>query len=297
MIVVYIIILLLAVWLSVICRLIVLHPFATVYYAIKDVYLYFKYHKYDYLDAGVLNCYSAHFGGGKTLSIVHVIVLLYNRFNNKQVYDREQKRMVTQRVHIISNATLKTVPFEPLVSLSQVVCQAYMNKKIDAQNKTRTVILVLLDEASSQLNSRNFKTNIDPDFLNTLITSRHYHISFFYSSQKFKLTDALLRSVSQKVINCKKVWRFMVQNEYDADEIEYASNPNLVRPIYRTGFFIKDKDYNAYDTLAVVDKLKKSVDEGDMMSEKEILEARGQLNPDNDAITNRSLRMKMRKRR
>jgi len=89
----------------------------------------------------------------------------------------------------------------------------------------------------------------------------------------------------------------MVQNEYDADEIEYASNPCLVRPIYRTGFFIKDKDYNAYNTLAVVDNLKKSVDEGDMMTEKEILEARGQLNPDNDAITNRSLRMKMRKRR
>ena len=151
---------------------------------------------------------------------------------------------------------------------------------------------MVLDEASAQLNSRNFKTNIDASFLNTLITSRHYHISFMYSSQKFKLTDALMRSVTQKCINCEKVWRFLVQNEYDADEVEYASNPTLIKPRKRTGFLIKDKDYNAYDTLAVVDKLKKSVDDGDMMSEQEILQMRGEINPDNDQITHRSRRLK-----
>ena len=205
--------------------------------------------------------------------------------------------MVLQKIHIISNVAFKDIPYEPLESLSQVVCCAYRNKKIDIQNNTRTVVLVVLDEASSQLNSRNFKSNIDPEFLNTLITTRHYHMSFYYTSQKFKLVDALMRSVTQTCINCKKVWRFMVQNYYDADEVEYASNPTLIKPIRRTGFFIKDKDYNAYDTLAVVDKLKKSVKDGDMMSEQEILEMRGQLNPDNDAITNRSWKMRMRKRR
>ena len=59
-----------------------------------------------------------------------------------------------------------------------------------------------------------------------------------------------------------------------------------------TGFLIKDKDYNAYDTLAVVDKLKKSVDDGDMMSEEEILQMRGDMNPDNDQIIHRSWRLK-----
>ena len=99
---------------------------------------------------------------------------------------------------------------------------AYRNKNIDNEMNTRTVVLVLLDEASVQLNSRAFKTNIDPIFLNTLLTSRHYHISFLYSSQKFKLTDALMRSVTQKCINCHKVWRFMVQDVYDADEIDFS---------------------------------------------------------------------------
>ena len=84
----------------------------------------------------------------------------------------------------------------------------------------------------------------------------------------------------------------MVQNEYDADEVEYASNPTLIKPRKRTGFLVKDKDYAAYDTLAVVDKLKKSVDDGDMMSEQEILQMRGEMNPDNDQIMHRSRRLK-----
>lgn len=51
------------------------------------------------------------------------------------------------------------------------------------------------------------------------------------------------------------------------------------------------------DTLATVDNLNKSVKEGDMLTEKEILEMRGELNPNNDAVTNRSFKHKMRKRR
>lgn len=283
-------------WCSVIARLIFLHPFKTVYNGVKDLYFYFRHKQYNYYDAGVLNCYCAHFGGGKTLSIVHYVTSLFLHFNNKKVWDRGRKMFVTQKIHIISNVDLKSVPFEPLVSLSQVVACAYNNKKIDDEMNTRTVVLVLLDEASVQLNSRSFKTNIDPIFLNTLLTSRHYHISFLYSSQKFKLTDALMRSVTQSCINCNKVWRFMVQDVFDADEMEYASDPTMVRPRRRTGFFVTDKDYAAYDTLACVDKLKKNIEEGDMMSESEILAMRGEMNPDNDNITHRSRRLKRRQK-
>lgn len=279
-------------WYSVIVRLIVLHPFKTVYYGARDLYFYFKHKQYNEYTAGVLNCYCAHFGGGKTLSIVHYVTLLFKRYNNKKVWDRGRKRFVLQKIHIISNVDLKSCPYEPLQSLSQVVACAYNNKKIDDEENTRTVVIVLLDEASVQLNSRSFKTNIDPIFLNTLLTSRHYHISFLYSSQKFKLTDALMRSVTQKCINCKKVWRFMVQEEYDADEIEYASDPTMVKPRRRTGFFVRDFDYNSYDTLACVDKLKKSVDENDMMTPEEILAMRGEINPNNDNVGHMSHRLK-----
>lgn len=279
-------------WYSVIARLIVLHPVKTICYGVRDLYFFFIHKQYNEYIAGVLNCYCAHFGGGKTLSIVHYVTLLFKRYNNKKVWDRGRKRFVLQKIHIISNVDLKSCPYEPLQSLSQVVACAYNNKKIDDEENTRTVVIVLLDEASVQLNSRSFKTNIDPIFLNTLLTSRHYHISFLYSSQKFKLTDALMRSVTQNCINCKKIWRFMVQSVYDADEIEYASDPTMVKPRRRTGFFVRDFDYNSYDTLACVDKLKKSVDENDMMTPEEILAMRGEINPNNDNIGHMSHRLK-----
>lgn len=272
-------------------RVVVLHPIDTVKYAVKDTYYYFKHHKYDYYDAGLLNCYFAHFGRGKTLSVVHYVRTVYNRYNNKRVWDVGKRKFVLQKIHIISNVHLNDVPYEELVSLSQVVCCAWRNKKIDEENDTRTVVMVLLDEASSQLNSRNFKTNIDPDFLNTLITSRHFHMSLLYTSQKFHLVDALLRSVTQNGISCNKIWRIMVQEFYSADELEYASDKSLVKPIKRVGWFIKDSDYHAYDTLATVEKLKKSVDSNEMMTEEEILSLRGKLNPDNDAIVSGSRKL------
>lgn len=273
-------------------RIFVRHPFLTMYYAVMDVYFWFKYHKYDIYDGGLLYCYFAHFGGGKTLSIVEYACWLFNRYNNKRVYDVKRKEWVLQKVHIISNVHLNSVPYEELCSLSQVVCCAWRNKKIDKENGTRTIVFVLLDEASSQLNSRNFKSNIDPDFLNTLITSRHFLMSLFYTSQKFKLVDALLRSVTQTCVSCRKEWRFMIQEYYDADELELATHHSLIQPIKRTGFFVTDKHYNAYDTLATVDKLKKAVDAGEMMTEEQILQMRGALNPDNDAIQNPSRKLR-----
>lgn len=284
-------------YISIPFRLVVLHPVAFLYYAVTDTYFYFKHKKWHLLDGGVLNCYGAHFGGGKTLSMAHFITRLYEKKNNKKVWDRGRKKFVTQKIHIISNFDLKLVPYEKLESLSQVLACAKYNKQIDEENNTRTVTMVLIDEASVQLNSRNFKSNIDANFLNTLLTCRHYHISLWYSSQKFKLTDALMRSVTQRYIECQKIWRFMCLKEYNADEIEYASDPTMVKPLRNYGFFIKDRDYASYDTLACVEALERSAREGDMMSEKEILEMRGQLNPDNDAVTNRSFKLKSRKKR
>lgn len=281
---------------SVVARLIILHPFATTKFAVKDFFSWVIHHGWDNLEAGKLNAYIAEFGGGKTLSIVHDVVKKYNRYNNRQVWDRGRHKFVMQKIHVISNVDFKCIPYEPLVSLSQVVQCSYHNHNIDILNDTKTVVLVVLDEASVQLNSRSFKTNIDPLFLNTLLTSRHYHISIYYSTQKFNLTDKLLRDVTQRVIECKKVWRFMVHQIYNADDIEYASDPTMVKPIIRTGFFIFDKDYSAYDTLACVDNLKKSVDQHDMLSPEEIMALRGQINPDNDCVNHRSRRLKKRQR-
>lgn len=296
--IIVIFILILACMLSVQVRLAIRHPIKTVCNMIVDTYQYFHDRKYDRYDGGQLNCYCAHFGGGKTLSATHYVRFLYERYNNKKIYDRQRKKWVLQKVLVLSNVDLLGIEhFEKLENLQQIVDCAKSNKKFDDEHDTRTCVIVLLDEASSILNSRNFKTNIDANFLSTLITSRHFHMSIYYTSQKFKLSDALLRSVTQRVIWCDKHWRFMVQNFYDADEMEYATNPELVKPFRRKGFFITNKDYNNYDTLATVEQLDKDTRNGKMMTSEEILALRGDFYGDNDSITTPSRKMKkMRKR-
>ena len=73
-------------WLSVIARIICLHPINTILYAVKDFYFWVKHKGYNFYEAGLLNCYCAHFGGGKTLSIVHYVTVIFNKYNNKMVW-------------------------------------------------------------------------------------------------------------------------------------------------------------------------------------------------------------------
>lgn len=284
--------------LSVQVRLAVLHPLKTLGYAGMDTYCYIHDRQYDIYNGGDLCAYTAHFGGGKTLSLTQYVVMLYERYNNKRVYDRKRKKWVLQKVLILSNVELIGVEyFEKLESLKQIVECANRNKEIDEKNDTRTCVIVLLDEASSELNSRSFKSNIDANFLNALITSRHYHMSFYYSTQKFHLCDKLLRDVTQTVIWCDKHWRFLVQHYFVADEMEYATNPTLVQPYRRTGFFVTNKHYNSYDTLATVERLERSTTNGDMMSEAEILAMRGNFYGDNDNIMNPSRKLRRQRKR
>lgn len=256
-------------------RIAVMHPVMDVFYFFRDLWFFFVHKQYNECVTGEMVCFAGLFGKGKTLSAVHYVTDLYRQYNNKPVWNPKMKCFVTQHVHIISNVKLTGVDhYEHLESLVQVVSEAYANKRLDEENGTRTVLLVLIDEASVQLNSRSFKNNINADFLNTLLTSRHYHMSMFYTSQRFSLTDKLLRDVTQTVYECNKVWRFMGQSVYDAYQLENAGNPELVKPIRKGGFFVRNRDYNAYDTLAVVDNLKKSFDASDFLSDEEILTLR-----------------------
>lgn len=255
---------------SVCFRVAVTHPFKTVKNAIVDFIKYLRYKRWNECKTGELVCYVGLFGKGKTLSAVHYICQLYKKYNDKRIYDFSRHKWVTQKIHIISNVEL-AIPYEKFATLKQIVRVADRMREIDAYNDTLTVTLVLGDEFSVQLNSRSFKTNIDPLFLNTLLTCRHHHISLIYTSQRFNHVDALLRQVTSYVVSCNKCWRFMVHGEYDAYELENASDPTMIQPRKRYGWFVNDSDYAAYDTLACVDNLSKSCMEGDMITEEQIL--------------------------
>ena len=276
---------------SVCVRVIVTHPISSVRYCVIDLYKYFRYRCWNICATGTISCYVGLFGKGKTLSAVHKVVSLYKRYNDKKIFDFNRKRWVTQKIHIISNVSL-AIPYEDFVSLSQIVAVADRMRSLDEQNDTRTCTIVLGDEFSVQLNSRSFKSNIDPLFLNTLLTCRHHHISLIYTSQRFNHVDALLRQVTSYVYTCSKVWRIMVHEQYDAFDLENASDPTLIKPKRRFGWFIKDAAFNAYDTLACVGNLAKSCKEGDMLSEEQILDLQRN-NPVNiDGIVNPSRKLK-----
>lgn len=251
-------------------RCVLCHPTLTVRYGVTDLYYWFKLNKRNLYRTGELLAFVGLFGRGKTLSAVHKVVSAYNEYDGLPVWCVRRRKMVTQRIHIISNVSL-AVPYEDFKSLEQIVLVADRMRDYDDLHDTLTITLVLGDEFSVQMNSREFKKNIDPLFLNTLLTCRHHHISLYYTAQRFMQVDALLRQVTSAVIDCDKTWRLQGNNVYDAWEMENATNTMLLTPIARRCWFVRDEDYNAYDTLACVGNLKKSMQAGDMLTEEEIL--------------------------
>lgn len=290
-IIIFLVLFILAMIFSLCFRCAVLHPVKTIVNGVKDGYKWLRYHRWNEIRTGKIIGYIGLFGRGKTLSAVHDVVSAYYRYNGKKIYDFNRKKWVTQIVKVIPNVEL-SIPYEKFTSLVQIIQAAENNKKLDEENDTLTITLVLGDEFSVQLNSRQFKNNIDPLFLNTLLTCRHHHISLYYTAQRFGHVDALLRQVTSYVIECKKVWRFMCQYKYDAWDLENASSPSLVKSIARYVWFVRDKDYNAYDTLACVGNLTKSCKEGDMLSQEEIMALQCNTPVNMDGVTNYSRKYK-----
>lgn len=262
-------------FISPILRCAVFHPFKLVFYGIRDAYKYLRYRKWNEASYGQICCYiadsSTSFGCGKTLSATDYLVSLYRRYDGKKVWDSQRKKFVTQKVKILSNVDFLTIPYEKLVSLAQFVQWTDLVPEIDQQQDTLTVTYMLVDEASSQMNSRAFKSNFDPYFISRLLTSRHVHASIILTSQRSGMVDKLMRDCCHLYIGCNKIWRFQCLNYYDAYEIENAQTPALVAPLRRTCWFVTDKAFANYDTYASVQSLKKSCEEGDMLSETEIL--------------------------
>ena len=273
-------------------RIITLNPHFTLFYSFKDLYNYFKYKQWrNCRKDGRIDAYTGLFGKGKTLSAVHYVTSLYDRYNNKLVYDFTRKKWVVQKIMILSNVHLNGYPYTYLTSLSQIVSVSNQIIDLDNKNDTKTYTFALCDEMSVQMNSRDFKNNIDSLFLNSLLTCRHYRMGLVYTAQRFCDVDALLRRVTSHVISCDKKWRLMVHKVYDANECENATNILLVKPIRRMGWFVRDKHFDVYDTLACVENLKKDSANGVMLSETEILNNIA-FTPNDDGIIRRSYKYK-----
>lgn len=276
-----------------ILRCAVMHPFQTVFNALRDGVKYIVYKQWRNCPYGTINAFIGYFRGGKTLSGVHYIAKLYRRYNDLRVYDKFTKRWCTQKIVILSNVEFTTIPYIPLKNLKQMVEMGDFHKKYDEMNGTLTVTIVYVDEASTQLNSRAFKENFaNPLVLGSMLQVGHYAMSFYYTTQRYLHVDCLLRQVTYNVIDCQKVWRYMKNYYYDGWEMENATNPTLLVPIRRDCWFVCDKDFWEYDTHACVETLVKSATTGDMLSSEEVLAVQGYETAGLGAITKPSKRLK-----
>lgn len=287
-------ILVVAVIVSPTIRCIVFHPFKVVRHGVVDLWFYVFRRGYNNAPYGQIFCYiaesSTSFGCGKTLSATDAIVSLFEQYDGKKVWCKRRKKFVTQRIKVISNVDFLTIPYERLVSLAQFVQWTDQVWDIDQAADTLTVTFMLVDEASSQMNSRSFKSNFDAYFISRLLTSRHVYASIILTSQRSGMVDKLMRDCCNMYIGCDKLWRLQRLNYYDAYEIENAQTPSLVRPFRRTCWFVTDKSFSNYDTYASVQALKKSCEEGDMLSEEEILALQVSQPANMDGVANPSKR-------
>lgn len=255
-------------------RVIFFHLIATISYTFRDLFLYVLRRSWNYAPVGFIYAFTGLFGQGKTLSSVNYVVRYFKRYNNKKVYDPFRKCWVTQYVNVLSNVKL-SIPYVEFVSLKQIVNIASNVSAQNKKNNARFITIVFGDEFSVQLNSRNFKANLDPLTLATILTCRHHGICMLYTAQRFQHVDALLRQVTERVAECHKLWRIQCLTWYDGWKLENSVTVDKVKPVRRSGWFVRQRDYEQYDSIATVKNLIADYKAGNLFSEQKILELQG----------------------
>lgn len=280
---------------SITFRFIFFHLWTISKTAFLDIYRYFKYKKYNECkEYGKLLMFTASdsqaFGCGKSLSMVKLCNSIFNRYDNKDVWDSEQNKFVKQHIYFISNLELKDInTYIPFISKEQF-------KNVDKYGfKSTDVVFFVLDECGVVFNSREYKTNLPTEFITRLLQVRHFKIGFITNAQRFQMVDKVFREVSNTVTTCKKKWRFIWLIDYDAYDVENAVNPSLIVGTNKRIWFALDKDFNSYDTNYNVEQLRDDLDSGNFLSTEEILASRGDDSSDLDSVIHIRKRFQLRK--
>ena len=171
------------------------------------------------------------FGHGKTLSMTHKARLIYKKYGNQ--------------VRFFSNYKLYDIPYIPLINFNQLVD---IGEEEDS-NYIGTVVLI--DEIENVLSHRNF-SNFPLALLHTLTQQRKKKVYILCSAQRFFMVDKLFRSITTNVYDCNKYWRFQNCLCYDAWDLENGLNSNLIRPLSNNWWFVRNIDFQSYDTSEMV---------------------------------------------
>lgn len=262
---------------------------------VVNIFYYFKYKQYNMPDAyiGTIDCYVADskkvFGCCKTLSAVRSARQIYQRYNGKSAYDFkcQNPHWITWKVQIISNVDIVGVPVIPFTNLNQLV-------QLSNMDTDGLMTVVVLDECNAIMNSRNFKTNFqNEEQVKSIVTCRHNNIYMMLVGQRFEYLDKLIRSLADRVIMCRhfSFLNTVMHSVYSAAELDTAMNPAMVKRLSLKFTYLFKKDYDSYDTKALVDLVANSPS----ISSTELLERKGDASA--DLVATRNLSAKGRKLR
>lgn len=234
-----------------------------IYYLPVDIYKYIKYKKYNECpNYGYIKIYNGYFGNGKSLSAVDEVIRIYNQYNGKIVWNEDLQGFVKQKITIVSNLDLLGVPF-----VAWDTEQQFINYEVEPGE----VVLFLVDEIGAVWNNRDFK-EFNPDVFTNIVQSRKRKMAIYGTLPKLVGTDINIRRFTDDVVVCDKTWRILKHRYYKADDIENCSNIDMLEPHRVEYKFVFDKMYNQYNTNALIDKLKKDMYDGKLLTYRELNE-------------------------
>lgn len=226
-------------------------------------------------------CSEKPMGSGKTLALSNTIVSIYNQYNDKIYIDKETKQKKQVKIMVLSNITLKEIPYVEFKGFDQITQFVSLKNKLEEENPNFSYFLyVLLDESSVFLNSRNFKNNFTIEQLNDLTQVRHNQIQMLgFTSQRFEMTDVNIRRLSSYVKTCNLIdipflnkKRFLLIRTYISRDLEEATSELMIKPIAVQCKYISDKKgwhYGGYDTHQMAGKIQQKISEGDYLSDED----------------------------
>lgn len=219
-------------------------------YSIRDLIEYIIHKGWTKFNAFGIRMYIGMFGHGKTLSMTHKARTLYKKYGDSLIF--------------ISNYKLYDIPYIPLVNFNQLVdLGEEMPDGIQGH-------VVLIDEISSVLSHRNY-ASFPLELIGLLCQQRKKHVYIMCTAQRFFMVDKIWRSITTDVVDCNKYWRLQHMSVYDAWELENAMNNQLIKKLGNMWWFVKNKDYQAYDTSEMISKTSAS----DFISNEEAIVRKG----------------------
>ncbi|MGN0686494.1 MAG: hypothetical protein ACI4KA_00140 [Oscillospiraceae bacterium] len=205
----------------------------------KDLYSYYKNHRWEKFEGWGLHIYCGKFGAGKTCTMVRDCYNLCTKYKG---------------LTVITN--LKLVGFPEDVVIKPL---GTINDILEAPDNT----IVLIDEIGTIFNSRDFmgnKENCLPKILfQHICQCRHRFLMIMGTVQRWGFLDKQLRDITSDVTICSTFaphpFSRMVTNRcYDASEYDmfYQSPLRPLQPLSTEVWIQTDFFRNLYDTKEMV---------------------------------------------